>query len=355
MKRRTRLEEGIYEDAYGIAATVKVGKVQREGRWPHGTDREIIRSWRIQKRAELDKDRAETPEIPRGTLRRDGDRWIERKKGMPCYPSDRSHLHAWYPKLGPMMRLSITREHVETVIAEWRSASVAARTLRHRVRVLRELYHALDGERAPTPVDAVSLGVIPPPEPRAVSARMIKTVATKLKTYIDGLEERIKRKPKNVKQLTKRWTSLRRHYARFLVRATTGQRPALIGRALETDVDLKRRIWFVRSGKGGNPIPLPLNADMIAAWKYFAQADAWGAFDTPNAAKRLQTYGWPKHIRPYDLRHTFAIDHLMLGADLGDLQGLLGHRQIQTTRKHYAPILTARLRHVTAKRRLKLP
>lgn len=63
---------------------------------------------------------------------------------------------------------------------------------------------------------------------------------------------------------------------------------------------------------------------------------------------------WPKEVRPYDLRHTFAIDLLMLNADLGDVQGLLGHTQIETTRAHYAPILAARLKRVTAKRSLKL-
>jgi len=61
-----------------------------------------------------------------------------------------------------------------------------------------------------------------------------------------------------------------------------------------------------------------------------------------------------KGVRPNNLRHTFAIDHLFAGTPLGDVQGFLGHRQIETTRKFYAPILVARLRKSIGRRKLKL-
>jgi integrase len=125
-------------------------------------------------------------------------------------------------------------------------------------------------------------------------------------------------------------------------------------RAEPGDVDLKRRIWFVRAAKGGHAIPLPLTQDMIRAWKAFIAADAWGAFDARSFSKTIRRHGWPKGIRPYNLRHTFAIDHLLAGTDIGDLQGLLGHRQIETTRKFYGPILLARLKKATRGRRLRL-
>jgi len=66
------------------------------------------------------------------------------------------------------------------------------------------------------------------------------------------------------------------------------------------------------------------------------------------------TSGWPKGIRPYQLRHTFAIDMLRSGADLGDVQGLLGHASIQTTRTFYAPILLSRLTSAVQRRNLGL-
>jgi integrase len=39
--------------------------------------------------------------------------------------------------------------------------------------------------------------------------------------------------------------------ARFMVLTATGMRPAQLRRAVRTDVDLRRRLWKVRSAKGG--------------------------------------------------------------------------------------------------------
>ncbi len=35
------------------------------------------------------------------------------------------------------------------------------------------------------------------------------------------------------------------------------------------------------------------------------------------------------------------------GIDLGDVQGWLGHKHVQTTRKHYAPVLVSRLKQAS--------
>lgn len=327
---RQRIAEGVYQDAYGLAATVKVRRIQRERRFPLGTSLEFLKSWRIQMRAELDKTRPDTRGIT-GTLKADGTKWITRKAGLVGFKADRSHLAAWYPTFGSTLRSAITREALERQIAAWRVAGVAVRTIRHRCRVLRECYQALDGAAARTPLDDISLPPVPAPQPAAVPLRTIQRVAANLKAAGRMVD-----------------------YARFLVRATTGQRPAQIMRAERGDVDLKRRLWFVRPSKGGTAIPFPLNPEAVAAWRAFIKAEAWGPFDTGTAADVLRAHGWPASVRPYDLRHTFAIDLLLSGADLGDVQGLLGHTQIQTTRTHYAPVLTARLAKVTARRRLKL-
>lgn len=326
-RRRKRLAEGIFEDQYGLAAVVKVGRRQREQRFPNGTDLERMKSWRIQTRADLDFDRDEAHAQVAGTLRHDGTAWIDRKKGLAIYKADRSHLRAWFATLGDVQRSRITAELVAAQMAAWQAAGVAARTVRHRARVLRELYKGLDGPRAKSPLDHLTLPAPPAAAPVAVPLATIRKVAVSLKA-----------------------AGLAKDYARFVVRATTGQRPAQIMRAVPDDVDLRRRIWFVRPAKGGRQVPMPLNAEMIAAWKAFAKADAWGAFDTGRAAETLRAHGWPKDVRPYDLRHTFAIDHLLAGTDLGDVQGFLGHRHIETTRTFYAPILVARLRKATGRR-----
>jgi len=329
-RTRVRIAEGIYSDQYGLSAVVKLGRRQREKRFPFGSDLETLESWRIQTRAELDDEPGQTRTIT-GTLRADADKFIASKLGAPAYKSDRAHLRAWYPSLGDTLRSEITREHITPIIAKWRSNEVAARTIRHRARVLRELYRALDGQDAKTPIDHLKLPKVPAPQPVAVPLATMRKVATRLKK-----------------------SGLTKDYARFLVRATTGQRPSQIMRTTADDLDLTRKLWFVPAAKGGNQIPMHLNDEMLRAWKVFVKANAWGSFDTTRAARVLRDHGWPKDIKPYALRATFAIDLLLDGADIGDVQGLLGHRQIQTTRSHYGPVLASRLRKVTATRKLKL-
>lgn len=256
------------------------------------------------------------------------------------FTSDQSHLKAWSPFIGKLKRHAVTATHVRTAFAHWLAAGKSARTIRHRRRVLRELYQALDGTHARPPTKGVKAPRPDAPNPVPVSHALIQRVARSLKAG--------KRHARGY------GSDSNRAYARFLVRATTGQRPTQIMRAERSDVDLKRRIWFVRSAKGGYQIPLPLNDAMVRAWRTFIAANAWGTFDARSFSKTIRRHGWPAGVRPYNLRHTFAIDLLLKGADLGDVQGLLGHRQIETTRQHYAPILVARLKRAVRTRRLKV-
>jgi integrase len=95
---------------------------------------------------------------------------------------------------------------------------VAAQTIIHRCRVLRQLYHALDGPTARTPVD----GVKRPPKPKSIPM----TVPTA--QILAVLQQLHTRYPQTA--------------ARLWVLATTGQRPAHLMRAEPSDVDLKRGI-----------------------------------------------------------------------------------------------------------------
>jgi integrase len=344
-RKRRRLAEGIYADAYGIAAVVTVKTLRRERRFLPDEPLDRIEHWRVQTRAELDAEIEEAkatgePTPERGTFAKDLPRYLKQITGRVSYAADRSHLRAWLPFIGSMNRRDIKPTHVARAFAAWLEAGKSPRTIRHRRRVLRELYQALDGAHARPPIRGVKLPRIPDPHPTPVPLALIRRVAKSLKAG--------KRHKKGY------GSDSDKTYARFLVRATTGQRPSQIMRAERADVDLRRRIWFVRAGKGGTQVPLPLNADMVAAWHTFIKVEAWGPFDARSFAKTLRRHGWPKDVRPYNLRHTFAIDLLLKGADLGDVQGLLGHRQIETTRKFYGPILVARLRKVGATRHLKL-
>ncbi len=340
--RRKRIAECVYEDACGVAVTVKVGTRQLEERYPLGTSLDFLAARRREMRDRLhdDQDRQTTTAVP-GTFASDVETFLKAIAHRTAFKADRSHLKAWLQVLGPLQRKRIRPSHVTKAIQDWQQGKKSARTIRHRVRVLRELYRHFDGKHAPTPTIGLELPRPPAPHPVAVPWKMVQRVAKSLKAgkrHDEGYG-----------------ADSDKGHARFLLLATTGQRPAQVMRAKPQDVDLKRRLWFVRPAKGGTAIALPLDAAMIDAWKAFIAADAWGPYNSRSFSHLLRRHGWPDGIRPYALRHTLAIDMLLGGADLGDVQGALGHKQIETTRKHYASLQLARMRKaLSLKKRARL-
>jgi integrase len=90
-----------------------------------------------------------------------------------------------------------------------------------------------------------------------------------------------------------------------------------------------------------------LNDDMVEAWRAFIAADAWGHFCASSYPKALYKAGWPRDVRPYQARHSVALQLGERGIDLGDVQGWLGHTDPATTRRHYAPVLGSRLKQAS--------
>jgi integrase len=109
-------------------------------------------------------------------------------------------------------------------------------------------------------------------------------------------------------------------------------------------VDLERRVWRTRDGKGGyRPGGLYLTDDLLEAWRVFIAADAFGPFNTGSMARVLRTAGWPEDVRPYALRSSLGIALSESGADLADVASVLGHTSTDMTRSHYVPVIGSRL------------
>lgn len=307
--------KGIRRDRYGYRAYVKVGAEQREKRFPFDTPAKTMQAWRDETRVALRAGAA--TRAPRDTLRADAKRYLEHMKPrLLSYKSRVCEIEAWLPHLGDLPRHKITRDMILDVRHRWLSDPDDPRspkTCNHRVRALRHLYRYLDGSAAPTPCDDIPKLAEPRAEPKVVAVHTVKRVVARLED------------PKT--------------RARFMVLVSTGQRPSQLKRALPGDVDLRRRLWLVRPAKGGNPIPVRLTDDMVEAFRAFAKAHAWGAFDGSDYAKQLYAAGWPRDVRPYNAKHTVAIALAEAGAEWEDIRDYFGHTDVKTTRIYTGLVL----------------
>jgi integrase len=383
MTRQT-IAPGIRRDAHGYEAKVKLRGEERYERFPADASLAEMQKWQARTRKELRKvdplDAAPRPSA-RGTLTAAVPRFLRQIEGRASFKADRSHLRAWlsvvgrHPKkpLGDLSPLLIATEDINLAIAQWRTAPstraprrirvttytrdratpagvpavstikaydrttpatsgavVAVKTIRHRCRVLDELYRTLYGDGV-SPVAGAKVPALVKTAPIAVDVEIVRRVAQAL-AHGDA-----------------------QTYARFCVLATTGQRPCQVMRAIPGDVNLTSAIWLVRSAKLEPAHTITLNAEMAAAWRIFTAADAWGDYDTTKHARQVHAAGWPDGIRPYCARHSVMADALAVGVDLGDVQGLAGHTSPLTTRQFYGPLAVPRQRTVSGKLDGRLP
>jgi len=326
--KRVRVALGVYRDKIGYSGVVRVGEWRKEKRFPKHTPLSEIKDWQAAWRTRLRS--SGLPRAPKGNFAADVDRYLALVKHLAGWIELRSELRAWVTLFGHLRRTQITEAAVLQTRNLWLQAKLQPKTVNNRVAALNRLWHRLDGRRAPSPCDNVQpLPVHKTPAQKVKDSDVLAVYAKLREWEASGFLRDAKSR------------------ARFMLYASTGKRPSEIMRAEPGDVDLERRVWIPRDGKGGWGPGVYLNDDMLVAWQVFSDAEAWGEFSENSFVRLIRKAGWPAGVRPYNLRHSVGIGMSELGVDLADIQQHMGHKRIETTRKHYVPVLGSRLQRAS--------
>jgi site-specific recombinase XerD len=113
------------------------------------------------------------------------------------------------------------------------------------------------------------------------------------------------------------------------------------------DIDSRRMLIHIRSGKGNKERSVKLSAQLLAAlrnywrkerpgqWLFPQHADPSRPMDGGGGCRIVQRFarlaGITRPVSPHTLRHSYATHLLDAGTDLRTIQVLLGHRNIKTT------------------------
>ena len=313
-RRRTRVAEGIYKDRWGFAATVKVGGVQRELRFPKSTPLKTIRARRDELRAKLHQRGRRAGQ----SFAADAVRYLDQVEATLSSFADRKrHLEAWLPRFGHLRTPSLA-DHLPVLdrqLRDWRH-TLSASSCNQRRDALTNLVKVLYGRRAAADfVDLVRFRRDPGP-PRWIDRAHISAVLAHL-------------------------TPGSKTDARLRLMHWSGMRPSQMGRLRPADFRLDEAVPFVAvpRGKGGRLAAIPLIEEGVQAARDFIARNAFGAWSCPSANKALdraaRLAGQPP-FTVYAIRHAFAAGLRRTGADVADIQDLYGHTD-PTTTMIYAP------------------
>ena len=141
-----------------------------------------------------------------------------------------------------------------------------------------------------------------------------------------------------------RQSSWNKLYLITLLAITTGARKGELTSLKWSDIDFDRQIAYISTTKNGEPKVLPLTESVIAELQRFNKQDNSLVFDSEVKPGRAYcfTKPWKKALKQaeivdftfHSLRHTCASYLAMNGASLLEIADVLGHKQIQMTKRY---------------------
>jgi integrase len=350
--RDKRIATGIYRTATGYRVFVRVhagaGGLKTR-RYDAAVKLAVMKAWQEDQRVDARRDVGPKPTA--GTFAEDITRYLTLVAAMPTYAWRKRDLHVWREVFGDLPRSEITSAMVRAQLQQWRKEGpqrqyipaskasgrqpewrdvkkpLSASACNHRRTALLHFFTTLDGKDAKNPVRAVPEFKEPAPEPRARDLEFLDAAARRMQNLQDQARARVLL-----------WTGARGNCE--------------LGAMKPQHVDLRGRICRVPTGKGGHRFRIvPLNDRGVEAWEFFFKVKAWGPFNK-NYLRRSFQRGCRSEaiarnlpalpVRVYDLRHSIATELLKAGADLSDVQDMLGHTTSRMTRR-YAPFQQQKL------------
>ena len=208
-----------------------------------------------------------------------------------------AHLELWLQALGrDRPPLSITTEEINRVIDDWLQ-TLAPGTVRKRRMWLRQFFVFVTGGEGGPCQKATN-----PKEPKA-GARGIDY----------GVIEKALASMPMLRSVTRGTLgSLSLALIRAQVMTYTGLPPKLLMDVTADDLDLRAAKLYVHGRSKGDGVEereLALSPEAVAAFKAFHAANAYGVFSVSSMGRSVKAafrrIGYTRHVRLYDLRHSF--------------------------------------------------
>jgi integrase len=305
--RGTKIAPGIWKDEFGFAVQVSVGtsgksKQQRENRYPFETKLKTMTDWQDETRVAL---RKLLPKHGKGTLAAAVVTYLKSVASMPTFKDRERDLGLWVAEFQNRQRHSIKTHEISAVLHQWINEGLAPMTVINRRTALMAVWTALDGKKAPNPVDE---SFRPDPPPLAANDIPWPTI----EKVLDAVEDR----GQGIRGQTRGHVSKTKIRLRLI--AYTGLPHKLVKQITEDGIDWENGKVLAakrRKGTGVEPRWLPLSEDAIPALEDFVEHDCFGSFSNSSMLKTWQRAwrwvhpGWPVD-KPipcvYRLRHSFA-------------------------------------------------
>jgi site-specific recombinase XerD len=336
--KRQKVATGIYRDAAGFSVVARVGSgvtalSSKEARFPLDTALSVMEAhWHREKMKLKD---AQGGPIVRGTLAADIVAYLLRAKLTPRRRKEREQQLAWWrERFGTRSRASLDAKEIAAALDGLRKA---ASTVNKYRTALSNLYTVLDGRNALNPFRDIK-------REEETSATIRRDQPYEI---IDAILAHVRARG--------RGDTLSRTRAFLLVEAYAPVTRAQLVKMTPGDVNFETgeiRPPGRAKGQGTAPIAKPIcGADAIAAFRAFDAAGCWGVQPSRSSIWRTFTRARDAAIkelrrtkphldltraatmRPYDLRHSFAVftrPHTSL-----DITGrLLDHRDASTTSRY---------------------